>query len=184
MINRKNNYTDSGTWVSAREIGIMLNVHTFVVYSYLRKIGIKCIKDRSGNGYIDGLFITKHFEELKEFVKSLKNGRKTQEPIKLIAFIDQEVGSQNDWDSKVEGWTKKELYVSYLEEVSCWKLLNQIYRISHYSNGKKTLFKWDRSTKMWRYVEEVSSKRDSAKWMREIAIKYKLCNTSYDIDVF
>lgn len=182
MVDKNSNY-DSGTWVNAREIGMMLNVHTFVVYSYLKKVGIKYIKDSYGNGYIDGLFITKHFEELKEFVKGLKNGRKTQEPIKLIAFIDQEVGSQNDWDSKAEGWTKKELYVSYLEEVSCWQLLNQIYRISHYPNGKKALFKWDRSTKMWRYVEEARSVKDSASWLDDISIKYKLCNTVYDVDV-
>lgn len=27
------------TWVNVREIGVMLNVHAFVVYSYLMQIG-------------------------------------------------------------------------------------------------------------------------------------------------
>ncbi len=68
------------TWVNVREIGIILNVHAFVVYSHLLQIGVRCVKDRYGNGYVNGVDITKHFEGLKKFVKGLRNGREKSKP--------------------------------------------------------------------------------------------------------
>lgn len=172
-------------WVDIREIGIMLNVHAFVVYAYLTQIGASYIRDKYGKGYVDGVCITSCFEGLKDYVRSLRNGRKNQVPFKLLAFIDPQAGSQSDWESKCDGLdkVKKEFYVSYLEEVSNWTLLNQIYRVSHYLNGKKTLFLWDRSMKVWRYVEEEKNASDAGDWMKAISFKYKLCNTAFDEDM-
>ena len=126
------------TWVNVREIGVMLNVHAFVVYSYLMKIGVRCIKDRYGNGYVNGVDITKNFEGLKKFVKGLRNGRKAQAPLKELAFIDPKIGIHNDWESKADGLdkVKKDFYASYtnqdpnewMESISLkYKLCNTIY---------------------------------------------------------
>ena len=154
------------TWVNVREIGIILNVHAFVVYSYLLQIGVRCVKDRYGNGYVNGVDITKHFEGLKKFVKGLRNGRKEQAPLKELAFIDPVIGSHNDWESKADGF-----YASYT---------NQVYRINHYQNLKKALFRWERATRVWKYVEEERTAQDPNEWMESISLKYKLCNTIYD----
>ena len=54
------------TWVNVREIGIILNVHAFVVYSYLLQIGVRCVKDRYGNGYVNGVDIRERIEEWKK----------------------------------------------------------------------------------------------------------------------
>ena len=161
------------TWVYVREIGIILNVHAFVVYSYLLQIGVRCVKDRYGNGYVNGVDITKHFEGLKKFVKGLRNGRKEQAPLKELAFIDPVIGSHNDWESKADGLdkVKKDFYASYT---------NQVYRINHYQNLKKALFRWERATRVWKYVEEERTAQDPNEWMKSISLKYKLCNTIYD----
>lgn len=160
-------------WVNVREIGVILNVHAFVVYSYLLQTGIRCVKDRYGNGYVNVEVITKHFDDLREYIKSLRNGRKSQFPFKKLAFINPQAGIHSDWESKADGLdkVKKEFLASYD---------SQLYRINHYSNSRKALFKWDRYIRTWRYVEETKSAIDTDKWLDSISHKYKLCNTYYD----
>lgn len=160
-------------WVNIREIGIVLNVHAFVIYSFLLQNGIKYAKDRYGNGYVNGADITKHFEELKTFVKSLRNGRKTQLPLKELAFIDPVIGIHNDWESKADGLDK-------VKKVFHASLNGKIYRINHYQNFKKALFRWDRITRAWRYVEEEKAAHSPDEWLKKVTIKYQLCNTIYD----
>ena len=106
-------------------------------------------------------------------MKGLRNGRKEQAPLKELAFIDPVIGSHNDWESKADGLdkVKKDFYASYT---------NQVYRINHYQNLKKALFRWERATRVWKYVEEERTARDPNEWMESISLKYKLCNTIYD----
>lgn len=160
------------TWVNVREIGVMLNVHAFVVYSYLMQIGVRCIKDRYGNGYVNGVDITKNFEGLKKFDKRIEEEERLQSP-QRVSFHCPKIGIHNDWESKADGLdkVKKDFYASYT---------NQIYRINHYQNLKKALFRWERATRVWKYVEEERTAQDPNEWMESISLKYKLCNTIYD----